>query len=131
MDRQEGYMKAVRGNVAYLCMVPVTVEGAIPLLAFQDAVVNSRLAVQATADPQGLLQVPGKHLPLPSASLVPVHVVVLGASILVQQEGVDCHVVDQLQAHHVWVPQTAAGCPEHDNCTWGIHISNIMQSLPN
>ena len=98
MDRQEGYMETVRGNAAHLCMVPVTVEGTVPLLALQDAVVNSRLAVQATADPQGLLQIPGKHLPLPGASLVPVHVVVLGASVLVQQEGVDCHVVDQLQA---------------------------------
>lgn len=101
MDRQEWYVEAVRGNAAHLCVVPVTIEGAVPLLALQNAVVNSRLAVQATADPQGLLQIPGKHLPLPGASLVPIHVVVLGASVLVQQEGVDRHVVDQLQALNI------------------------------
>ena len=81
----------------HLRVVPVAVQGAIPLLAFQDAVVHGRLAIQATADPQGLLQVPGKHLPLPTARLVPVHVVVLGAAVLVEEQGVHCHVLDQLQ----------------------------------
>ena len=72
-----------KGCSTYLSVVPVTVQGAVPLLALQDAIVRGRFAPQPTADPQGLLQIPGKHLPLLGPRLVVVHVVVLGAPVLI------------------------------------------------
>lgn len=81
----------------HLCVVPVAVERAVPLLTLQNAVVGGRSASQPTADPQRLLQIPGKHLPLLGPSLVIVHVVVLGAPVLVEQQGLHCHILYHLQ----------------------------------
>ena len=79
-------------------MVPVTVEGAVPLWTLQNTVVRCRLAPKSAADPQGFFQIPRQHLPFLRAGLVIVHVVVLGASVLVQQQCLDCHVLNEL--HH-------------------------------
>ena len=83
-------------QASHLCVVPVAVERAVPLLTLQDAIVRSRFAPQPTTDPQGLLQVPGQHLPLLGASFVIVHVVVLSTPILVKQQGLYCHVLYHL-----------------------------------
>ena len=85
-------------------MVPVTVQGAVPLRALQNTVIWCRLTPKSTADPQGLLQIPRHHLPFLRASLVIVHVVVLGASVLVQQQRLDCHVLNELHqsSHSGW-----------------------------
>lgn len=77
-------------------MVPVAVKRAVPLLTLQDAIIGGRLAPQPTADPQRLLQIPGKHLPLLGASFVIVHVVVLSAPVLVEQQALHCHVLYHL-----------------------------------
>ena len=80
-------------------MVPVTVQGAVPLLAFQNAIVRCRCASKTTADPQRFLQIPGQHLPLLGTSLVVVHVIVLGASVLVQQQSLYRHILNELHQH--------------------------------
>lgn len=86
---------------ADLCVVPVAVERAVPLRAFQGAVVRGRLAPEPAADSQGLLQIPGKHLPFLGPGLVVVHVVILGAPILVEQQALYCHVFNHLHMHQV------------------------------
>lgn len=104
-------MQGDQGMAAHLCVVPVTVERAVPLLALQGAVIWGGFAPQPAADPQGLLQIPGKHLPLLSPRLVVVHVVVLGAPVLVEQQCLYCHVLNHL--HNTERNALSAACDMH------------------
>lgn len=87
----------------YLRMIPVTVQRAVPLRAFQSAIICSRLAVGvAGISIQSALQVKGKHLPLGCVD-VPVEQVVLRAAVLRQKHRQHRHCVDCLRGMTGWL----------------------------